>query len=252
MLEYILRPTFLFSVVLALAVANLWRRRRETRLRLFWVTAPLVALTLISIPAVAYLAVGSLEWQYEPADPVPDARTAVVVLAGYVRDDDGRSAPELGTDTFYRCMHAFNIYEKAPECRILVSGGQSDRASPRSPRMANVMRDFLLDQGVKPGDLLVENRSHNTHENALESAKILREKDLRRIILVTDAKHMVRALRCFRKTGLDVIPAPCNYASKNFQNRWEDFVPSPTGAAKFQEAFHEWLGLVYYWARGWI
>ena len=59
-LEYLFRPTFLLSVILVAAVANLWRKRRETRWRLFWVTAPLVLLAVISMPWAADLARGAL------------------------------------------------------------------------------------------------------------------------------------------------------------------------------------------------
>jgi len=61
-----------------------------------------------------------------------------------------------------------------------------------------------------------------------------------------------RAELCFRKQGMDVIPAPCNHLTSSFRKRWQSYVPSPTGAVRFQEAFHEWLGIAYYWLRGWI
>jgi uncharacterized SAM-binding protein YcdF (DUF218 family) len=133
----------------------------------------------------------------------------------------------------------------------MISGGRTD-GNMRVQRRLGTTRSFFVDQGVNPADLILEDRSRTTHENALECAKLLHERDVRQIILITDAKHMLRAKLCFEKEGFQVIPAPCNFVTAQFQNRWENYLPSPQGAARFQEAFHEWLGIVYYRLRGWL
>jgi uncharacterized SAM-binding protein YcdF (DUF218 family) len=234
-----------------LAVANLWRNRRETRRRLLLVSIPLVLLVIVCIPAVGYVALGTLEWPY-PRISVPAQPEVLVVLSGYLRGpDDDHPRVELGEDTLNRCQHAVSIYKLCKGSRILVSGGMSENV-PEGPRLAEVMLDFLLDQGVQRTDLILENLSRDTHENAVESSKLLRHRGIDRIVLITDARHMFRAARCFEKEGVQVTPAPCNYVTTKFRNRWTSYLPSINGAARFQEAFHEWLGLAYYWVRGWI
>jgi len=54
----------------------------------------------------------------------------------------------------------------------------------------------------------LENDSENTAENAFYSAEILREKNIKTIILVTSAMHMPRSVALFEAQGLNVIPAP--------------------------------------------
>jgi uncharacterized SAM-binding protein YcdF (DUF218 family) len=167
-----------------------------------------------------------------------------------VAPTNDRNRAELGPDTYYRCLHALSLYRQVGGCPILVSGGISEGA-PEGPPLAEAMRVFFQERGVKAADLIVENRSLTTHENAVECARLLRERGIGRIVLITDAKHLWRSSLCFRKEGLEVVPSGCNAFTARFRNRLEDYVPSPQGAARFLDAFHEWVGVAYYKLRGW-
>ena len=78
---YLLQPYLLLYLLAALALANLWRKRCETRGRLTVLTLAFVLLALASTPAVSYLALGSLEWQYPPGGQRPADTEVIVVLA---------------------------------------------------------------------------------------------------------------------------------------------------------------------------
>jgi len=250
LLVYCLRPTFVVLVILALAIANLWRKRQETRARLLWVTVPFVLLCILCTPALGHLAFGTLEWAYPPSEEVPEDAGAIVVLSGHIRPPDAlRRRAELGSDTLYRCLHARALYFKTQDRPILVSGGRPGGVPP-GPAYAEVMQDFLREQGVPIHHLLVEDRSRNTHENAVESAKLLKERGVRRIVLVVDAVDMLRASWCFQKQGIEVVPSPCNHVATKFHPRIEAFLPSPIGAAGLERVAYEWLGTAYYWLRG--
>ncbi|MGB1879583.1 MAG: YdcF family protein, partial [Gammaproteobacteria bacterium] len=58
----------------------------------------------------------------------------------------------------------------------------------------------------------VESVSQNTRENARLTAGVL---DVRRIVLVTHALHMPRAMREFHAAGFDVTPAPLGFFSRS-------------------------------------
>jgi uncharacterized SAM-binding protein YcdF (DUF218 family) len=252
-LDYLIRPTFLLWMMVIFAIVNLWRKRKEDRRKLLWLTIPFVLLTVISLPVVAYLAQGTLEWSYIPLENVPKGSQVLVVLSGsmYAPDTGRRDQVELGANTYYRCLHALRLYRNTPGMRILVSGGIAEGA-PQGPPLAEAMRDFFLDHGVNDTDLMVENRAQTTQENALECGKILRERGLEKMVLITDANHMWRSLMCFQKQGLEVYPSACNSATARFRNQWHDYLPSPYGAAGILNAFHEWMGVGYYKIRGWI
>ena len=85
------------------------------------------------------------------------------------------------------------------------------------------MRDFLRDQGLSDADLIVEDRSRTTHENAVECRKLLEERRITKVILVTDAVHMFRALRSFRKQGIQAVPSACHHRATQFEWTLWDF-----------------------------
>jgi uncharacterized SAM-binding protein YcdF (DUF218 family) len=244
----ILTPMALLHGAIALAIVHLWWKSPECRRRLFWVAVPFFLLTLLSTDPARYLAMGSLEWPYPPSDEIPQDARAIVVLAGWVRSPDPvYTRPELGPDTLYRCLHAATLHRKAKDRLILVSGGPDPNGGPP---FAQVMRDFLVDQGVERSNLIVEDRSQNTYENAVASCRILGERSIRRIVLVTTATHMARACACFKRQGIEVVPSPCNYRATHYYLGWTDFIPDVQSATQMSEAWHEWLGLLAYWGQG--
>jgi uncharacterized SAM-binding protein YcdF (DUF218 family) len=246
----LLQPfTLLYLLVLA-ATVNLWRKPREKRRRLLFLTLAVVGLTLVCTPAVAHVALGSLEWQYDPIEEIPDDAQAIVVLAAGLRPPSGaRAEAELDEDSLQRCLHAANLYRRRPTCKVIVSGGKVDPESP-GPTCAQVMAEFLVRLGVPASDIVQENSSRTTYENAVESAKLLQQRHIRKAVLVVDAVDMFRALRCFRKQGVELVPSPCHYRATEFRASLFAFVPSPSAAQAWQRAGHEWLGTAWYWLKG--
>ncbi len=240
------QPAALLVLLTALAVANLWRKPRVGRRRLLLLTIPFVLLLVWCTPVVGYLTLGSLEWRYPPLDKRPEDVEAIVVLSGYVRvlDEEGTQV-ELGEDTLYRCLRAAEVYRQGKPCPIVVSGGKVDADAP-GPALAVVMRDFLRQQGVADGDLIVEDRSRTTYENAVECCRLLNERGIHRIVLVTDATHLGRASACFRKQGADVVPCGCRYRAARLEWSVPTFLPDPAAARGSAEACHEWLGTAWY------
>ena len=245
----LLQPTFLLHATLGLAIANLWWKRRESRRRLLWVTVPYLLLSVCCTRPAGCFAHAALEWPYPPSDEVPGDAQAIVVLSGAVRGEDGMlPKPELGTDTLYRCVHAARLHQKAKSLPILVSGGPIV-GNRSATSIAELMAEFLMEQGVEATSLIVEGRSENTYENAVESGKLLRTRGIRRIVLVTDAEHMLRASGCFRKLGIEVASSPVrDWEALRFN--LGDFLPNPREAGDFELAVLEWIKIASYWLRG--
>lgn len=250
LLTTLLRPTVLLFLLAVLGVANLWRKPGPTRRRLLLATVPLGLLLACSLPAVALLAMGSLEWQYRPLKQRPADAQAIVVLSGYVQPPAaGQAHWELGEDTLARCFRAAELYHEGSPCPVVVSGGKVSPADP-GPLMAPLMRDFLVGQGVCPDDVIVEDQARTTHENAINSCKLLRERGIEKVILVTDAAHMLRAAGCFEKEGVAVVPCGCRHRTLHFDGRLEDFLPSGRALVRCDVVAHEWLGVLWYKLQG--
>jgi uncharacterized SAM-binding protein YcdF (DUF218 family) len=245
----ILTPLAFLHLAVLLGIAHIWRKHKEYRRHLLWVLVPFLLLYLSNTAPIAYLALGSLEWRYPPSDEVPQDAGAIVILAGTVRTADPiRTRPELGPNTLYRCLHGAALHRANPDSLILLSGGLIDGEG--SPTAATVMREFMRSQGVEASRILLEERSQDTYENAVESCKLLRERGVRRIVLVTDASHMLRASACFRKQGMEVTPSPCGHIANGYGFDWRDVFPDVNSAVQVDTAWHEWLGMALYWVRG--
>ncbi len=249
LVSYLLKPYVLLLLLMGLAIFHLWRTQREQRRRLRWLLVPYLILVVLSIPATAHFATGSLEWWHPPQPDRPSDVEAIVVLGGGVHnDDEDLSLAELDPNSVYRCSHAFRLYRKGSPCLVLATGGK-DPKEP-GPACADVMAAILVKRGVRPEDMLTDNTSRSTFENAVNSWKLLEKRQIKRIMVVTDARHLHRAVLCFRKQGFEVVPSGCHYRATEFKPSLDVFLPSLWGIGGWEEAAHEWLGLAWYWMTG--
>jgi len=91
---------------------------------------------------------------------------------------------------------------------------------------------------------VLESRSRNTRENALESAPIIAAHGWKRVLLLTSAWHAPRALGCFHAVGLSPDLLPVDHRS----GRGGTFVwlPRAGALAGSTDALREMAGgLVY-------
>jgi uncharacterized SAM-binding protein YcdF (DUF218 family) len=77
------------------------------------------------------------------------------------------------------------------------------------------------------------------------SAAILRQHGLRRILLVTSAWHLPRAVASFQAQGLDVLPAPTGFRGPAVDGPLS-FVPQVAALRDSCLGLHEWIGRLYY------
>jgi len=242
---------FLILVLWAVVASIcLWWNGAGSRRYLLWLVLPVALLAMLSTPLAAHLALGSLEWRYPPQEQRPRACPVIVVLGGGMRPpDDLRGKAEPSPDTMVRCLHAAAQYHQAQPCPILVSGGKV-RADRPGPALAQVMRELLIRLGVAAEHIWLEDKSRSTYENAVECRKQLARRGIDRLVLVTSCVHMARAERCFRRQGLTVTPSVCYRRSTELFLGIETFLPSPVAAFQVQEAYHEWIGMLWYAVRG--
>jgi len=242
----------LLLVFLVIATIGLWRIPRSRGRRL--AIAGVAGTFLTSWPPADWLFSRLIEGQYpvRPFQPASQLQ-AIVVLGESVQPPLFEEPfPLAGSNTYRRCEYAAWIYRRYGPLPVLVSGG---RVSQRDPTVSAVMRELLRRNGVPEGMIWTEDRSRSTHENAVYSTMILREHAVSRVALVVDANSMPRAAACFRKLRVDIMPAPCNFRTLNFQAllQWQDeLLPSWRAVRRNEDTLHEILGLVWYRFRGWI
>jgi uncharacterized SAM-binding protein YcdF (DUF218 family) len=247
---YLLQPYTVAYIVTGAAIVGLWRKRCASKNCRFLLTCGFASMLLLNLPVVSHLCLGSVEWSFPPLRELPGDAEAIVVLSGSVNPADSvRLEAALGVDTVVRCIHAAEVYRRMKSIPVFVSGGEVDPGSS-GPSCAELMRDFLIKLGVDASDLRMEPKSKSTYENAVECRKLLDRCGIKKIILVTEATHAARAALCFRKQGIDVVPAACHPRATDFEFSILNFLPSPNAADGISDSIHEWLGLAWYRLRG--
>lgn len=94
----------------------------------------------------------------------------------------------------------------------------------------------------------------DTHDEAVKTAALCRERGWSSIILVTSASHMYRARAVFEKAGLRITCAPCHWHSVLSRGARPPLLHAPQagGAELFGVWFHEIMGWWVYRLRGWV
>jgi uncharacterized SAM-binding protein YcdF (DUF218 family) len=94
----------------------------------------------------------------------------------------------------------------------------------------------------------------DTHDEALRLLPIARQRGWKRILLVTSASHMRRALTTYRAAGFDAVPAPCNFivAGSAVRLGFGMHVPGNGGFERMEIWMHEVVGWEMYRRRGWL
>ncbi len=231
----------LIGLAIMLAGLILWQRStpkgafKRARI-LAW--AGFAWLVLASCPLIANALVRA--WQPLPTDLGPslagttaDQRALVVLSAGKRTEEDFVPAIEqLDGETQGRVIGAARVYRTYGFGEVVVTGtGQQFVAA---------MADFLVELGVPRDRILQEPRATNTRENATFTAPILAPRNPARIVLVTSALHMRRAIMHFHRAGMQVIPAPVDYVGGE---TWR-IRPSTSALARTKAVLHEVLGML--------
>lgn len=226
-------------VLAALGLLLAWRNWRSGP----WLGGgALLALWLLATPAVSDRLRLSLESRFPPQDPaVLPTADAIVVLGGGLNPPHRRNpVPDLGRAAD-RYWHAFRLWRAGRAPEILISGGAlpwTDAAASE----AEAALVLLVDFGLPAKRVLLEPGSLNTRQNAELSATILRGRGGNRILLVTSALHMRRALSQFERTGLEVIPAATDYEVADQPPGLLRWLPDSEALDGSRRALKEYLG----------
>jgi uncharacterized SAM-binding protein YcdF (DUF218 family) len=252
LLSHFVDPIYVLCLLAGLLLVRRLRKGKEARRSLQGFLALTVVILVLNLPVMNRLLLRTLEGDYLPLAERPADTDAIVILSGYLSHPPAPGlAPELGEDTLVRCLRGYELYRQGAPCTIVVSGGRVD-PDPSVPPVSWVMCDFLVAHGVDRSRIVVEDKSLTTHENASETARLLRERGTSKVVLVTDAAHLPRALGCFRAQGIDAVPCGCRYRSSLDHLTVRDFVPDLTTARGRQYVAHEWVGLAWYKVRGYF
>jgi uncharacterized SAM-binding protein YcdF (DUF218 family) len=208
-------------------------------------------LTLMAFGSLGGLIAMPLETRFlPPAENIP-APDGIIILGGSI---DEKLSEKIGRPVFIdsaaeRLTALITLKRLYPSARIIFTGGSSALKGANYTE-ADGVKLFWNNLGVDTKDIVFENRSRNTFENALFTYEIIKPKPTDRWLLVTSAMHMPRAIGVFRKIGFPVIAYPVDYRTEGKLLFFSPprFATRAIGVVQF--ATHEWIGLIIYWLTG--
>ena len=247
-LDVLLLPTvWLFLLLIAALVAKQPQRKRQ------WLWAVCGLLLISTNSALVNEALLAWEMPPVPLAALPPHSDAAVLLTGITQVDKSphdRIYLNAGTD---RLTSALWLYRAGRVRRIIISGG-SGAVMKKANSEADELATLLRLAGVPARDILREEQSRNTRENALFTKRLLAQyPDIKSLVLVTSAFHERRALGCFQKVGLQPVPFPAAFYSadrKATPDYW--LLPSPAAMQSWSMLVHEMAGWLTYKVLGYL
>jgi uncharacterized SAM-binding protein YcdF (DUF218 family) len=196
-------------------------------------------------------------WEY-PAlsmDNMKDTFDVGIVLGGFsdfgVYPISDRLNFNEGTNRF---QDAYLLYKKGIIKKILITSGGGYLLGDKINE-SDISKKFLLQYGVPETDILIENQSNNTRENAVFTNTFLEKNGLAqsKLLLITSAMHMRRSIGCFKKVGLNFTPFPAHFFANRLQwNMESTILPDNRAFHRWEKFLKEWVGCVVYWLQGYI
>ena len=186
------------------------------------------------------------------------AADAIVVLGNTRPNPAAPDYPDL-VGASDRAWYAARLHLAGKAPLIIVSAGNVWNRRPDRQSTADATRVLLNAFGVADDAIVIEKRSRNTRQNALFTAELAADRNITKVLLTTSAWHMPRAEAAFGKVGLEVTPAPTDYAPpwKSTGRKYRDLtrilwiLPNVGALATSTRALREHLGLLVYRLRGW-
>jgi uncharacterized SAM-binding protein YcdF (DUF218 family) len=229
---------------LLLLTCGLWLMRSRLRLAQMLMWSGVLLLTLCSIPLTSQLLGHLVRIPSGLSSERAAAAQAIVVLAG------GRQkAAEYGGETvsalsLERVRYGAKLASER-HLPLLLSGGSVYRGAPESSLMDRAMR-----QSFATHARWVEQRSRDTHQNALYSAEILKSAGIRTVLLVTHDVHQRRSVAEFAAVGIEAVAAPVTMVAPGVGGPAIQHLPNENSLRLNVLLLHEILGNFVVWLRG--
>jgi uncharacterized SAM-binding protein YcdF (DUF218 family) len=249
-LSFIVAPLYWIIAMLWVAIFT-----KKIKLRRGLLLAVAILLPLFSNQWLANTAM--LWWEHPPV-PFNNIQEQhydmAIVLTGVTQDKKSpkdRIYFNRGAD---RVLFALRLYKEGKVKRILISGAEFSTMG-QLVETGRSLKDVLVLAGVPEGDVWIEGESRNTRENALYTARILKERLPKEsnYLLITSAFHTARAKGCFEREGVKADMFPADFYAEDFSLRPDMMLGfSPDALSRWHIIFHEIAGIISYKVAGYI
>jgi uncharacterized SAM-binding protein YcdF (DUF218 family) len=250
-LDFLISPITWIVAVLAIAVfTKNTLRKRKTLIISF------VGLLIFSNPLIYSICRNLIpNCERVVSDNKKEHFQAAILLGGMISYDESKDRILFNTN-INRLTQTIELYKKGIVTKIFITGGSGSILYPKK-REASLLKNYMITYFNLPKkDIIIENQSNNTHENALFSKKILDSLGWRnhRLLIITSPLHQYRGQACFAKQGYKTYI----YSQKSQKNSLEKvlpknlFLPQAEILLEWNNFLHELIGIITYKIAGYI
>lgn len=240
-------PSQLILFALALGLLLLALRRTRVARGLLWFGG--LGLIVCGVLPTAILLANLLETRF-PQPDLPSHVDGIVLLAGAERSAASAvyGQPQLGSGGG-RYATALALARRYPQARVVFTGGprvESGRGALGT--QSAVAERLFADLGLDAARVVWEEGSTDTCVSGQRTRELLRPRPDERWVVVTSAMHVPRTVACFRAAGW--TPSNLTVQPADYRTVWgapnAGSIQVARNLALFDEATHEWLGLLFY------
>jgi uncharacterized SAM-binding protein YcdF (DUF218 family) len=237
----------LLVCLLAGILCGLARRGRAAR---WLIGIAAFGFALFAVAPIGSLLLLPLEERFPPPVSLPERLDGILVVGGGVDPGLSRAHGQVTlTSAGARVLAGIALARRHPEAKLVLLGGEGSLL-PIGFAEARATLPLVLEEGIPASQIVLEERSRSTHENAVYAKELLQPRPGSHWVLVTSAYHMPRAVGVFRAAGWEAIPWPVDFRVDPRAGLYPDF-DLLGGLTAGTLAGKEWLGLLGYRLMGW-
>jgi uncharacterized SAM-binding protein YcdF (DUF218 family) len=230
----------LLALAGAILLATRWRR---AGLRI--VIGAVVLLAIAGLLPVGSFFLHGLESRFPQWDAARGTPDGVIVLGAAISPKLSSAFGEpVFTGSGSRMLAMAKLARAYPNARLVYSGGDGSLFGSGANE-TDFVYPALESLGIARERVQLETQSRNTAENATFTKLLVKPKPGERWLLVTSARHMPRAIGCFRKADFHVEAYPVGWWSADALDvQWGRGLAD--GLERLDAAAYEWIGLLAY------
>jgi len=217
-------------------------RRKKEKANLFLLLS-FVWIAIIHWAPFSNSLLSPLENYYPSLLSTPPVAYIHVLGSGHRSNNKRSIVSQNGNTSLVRLAEGIRLYRAIRgNVKLVVSGyGGDDIIS-----QAMMQKRVAVALGVDKHDIVMLPEPSDTRKEALALKNIVNNQPF---IVVTSAAHMPRSIALFNKIGLKPIPAPTDFLSNEVSSLYSF---SSGGLRRTSSAIHEYVGLIYYYLKGYI
>ncbi len=250
-----LLPPGIFIIACAYGAWLLRRKENGKRAHVFYIMCSIASgLYIFSISPFLHVFSSGLSVYPTITHEMFRTKNAVIVLSGGIHENVPMSFSSLNAAPseygVVRLVEAVRLYRKiidhGDSCMIILTGGVF---FGNIHAESDVYKEWLISMGIPECDIVSENKSKTTYENALYVRPLVETHNAGSVFLVTSSLHMQRSVRVFKKFGMNVIPATCDVRGE-YRFSLLSLVPDAGVLNDTRMVMWEYIGMIFYALKG--